>query len=249
MKVQAAVFRRAQEPLTIEQVELDQPRGREVLVRTVATGVCHSDLHVVDGASRPPGRPPMVLGHEGAGIVEAVGEDVADVPAGRSCGRLPLRLLRDVRRSACRAIPTFARRDSSFATTADAPRADAGRRRGQHVRRHRQLCRADAAARELAREDRPRHPARPGCAGRLRRAYRRGRGAADSRDCEAGQTVAVFGCGGVGLSIIQGARIGGARQIIARRPVRFEARDGAANSARPTRSTPRQTMRFRRFAR
>ena len=52
MKSQAAVFRTVHEPLTIESVEMDKPWGREVLVRTVATGVCHSDLHVVDGLGR-----------------------------------------------------------------------------------------------------------------------------------------------------------------------------------------------------
>ena len=60
-------------PLTIETIELDDPPPREVLVRTVATGVCHSDLHVVDGVGRWPLDRPIVLGHEGAGIVEAVG--------------------------------------------------------------------------------------------------------------------------------------------------------------------------------
>ncbi len=49
MQMQAAVFRKVHEPLTIETVEMDKPRGREIVVRTVATGVCHSDLHVVDG--------------------------------------------------------------------------------------------------------------------------------------------------------------------------------------------------------
>jgi len=52
MDMQAAVFRKVHEPLTIESVEIDKPWGREVLVRTAATGVCHSDLHVVDGHSR-----------------------------------------------------------------------------------------------------------------------------------------------------------------------------------------------------
>src|SRR5690348_12757076 len=66
MQTSAAVFRRVHEPLTIETVDLDRPRGREVLVRTVATGVCHSDLHVVDGLGRFPTDRPMVLGHEGA---------------------------------------------------------------------------------------------------------------------------------------------------------------------------------------
>ena len=52
MEMKAAVFRKVHETLTIEAVEIDEPRGREVLVRTVATGVCHSDLHVVDGLGR-----------------------------------------------------------------------------------------------------------------------------------------------------------------------------------------------------
>jgi len=69
MQMQAAVFRKVQEPLTIEAVDVDKPLGREVLVRTVATGVCHSDLHVVDGIGRFPLDRPIVLGHEGAGIV------------------------------------------------------------------------------------------------------------------------------------------------------------------------------------
>ena len=82
MKVQAAVFRKVHEPLTIETVEMDQPRGREIIVRTVATGVCHSDLHVVDGLARYPIDRPFVLGHEGAGVVEAVGDDVSYVRVG-----------------------------------------------------------------------------------------------------------------------------------------------------------------------
>ena len=82
MQMQAAVFRKVQEPLTIEAVDVDKPLGREVLVRTVATGVCHSDLHVVDGIGRFPLDRPIVLGHEGAGIVEAVGPDVTTVRPG-----------------------------------------------------------------------------------------------------------------------------------------------------------------------
>ncbi|HYM04182.1 MAG TPA: alcohol dehydrogenase catalytic domain-containing protein, partial [Stellaceae bacterium] len=80
--MKAAVFRKVHEPLTIEEVEIDKPLGREVVVRTVATGVCHSDLHVVDGLGRFPLDRPYVLGHEGAGIVEAVGSDVTAVRPG-----------------------------------------------------------------------------------------------------------------------------------------------------------------------
>jgi S-(hydroxymethyl)glutathione dehydrogenase/alcohol dehydrogenase len=82
MEIRAAVFHRVHEPVPIEAIEIDKPSGREVLVRTVATGVCHSDLHVVDGASRYDVGRPIVLGHEGAGIVEAVAPDVATVQRG-----------------------------------------------------------------------------------------------------------------------------------------------------------------------
>ncbi|MBV8775874.1 MAG: alcohol dehydrogenase catalytic domain-containing protein, partial [Alphaproteobacteria bacterium] len=82
MEIQAAVFRRVQAPLTIEAVDIDKPAGREVLVRTVATGVCHSELHVVDGVGRFPLDRPIVLGHEGAGVVEAVGDQVTTMRPG-----------------------------------------------------------------------------------------------------------------------------------------------------------------------
>src|SRR5215510_12033356 len=82
MEMKAAIFRKTHAPLTIESVEIDEPWGREVLVRTVATGVCHSDLHVVDGVGRFPLDRPIVLGHEGAGVVEAVGEAVTSVRVG-----------------------------------------------------------------------------------------------------------------------------------------------------------------------
>ena len=59
----AAVFRKPHAPLTIETVDLDTPWGREVLVRTVATGVCHSDLHLVDGVGRYALDRPFVLCH------------------------------------------------------------------------------------------------------------------------------------------------------------------------------------------
>src|SRR6266545_2939363 len=79
--MKAAVFHRPYEPVPIQDVSVDEPAEREVLVRTVASGVCHSDLHLVDGQA---GRyqPPLILGHEGAGIVQAVGKDVTTLRAG-----------------------------------------------------------------------------------------------------------------------------------------------------------------------
>src|SRR3989454_6476560 len=82
METKAAVFGKVYEPLTIEAIEIDKPWGREVLVRTVATGVCHSDLHVVDGVGRFPLDRPIILGHEGSGVVEAVGADVTTLRPG-----------------------------------------------------------------------------------------------------------------------------------------------------------------------
>ena len=66
--------------LTLEEVRVDEPGPREVLVRTVASGICHSDLHVIEASLPVP--PPCILGHEPAGIVEAVGAGVADVAPG-----------------------------------------------------------------------------------------------------------------------------------------------------------------------
>ena len=75
MRIRAAVLHEPGRPLVVEEVELDPPKAREVLVQVAAAGVCHSDLHLVDGELGE-GRWPMVLGHEGAGVVEAVGEGV-----------------------------------------------------------------------------------------------------------------------------------------------------------------------------
>ncbi len=72
--MKAAIFREVGQPLEIEEIQISKPGPREVLVRTAAAGVCHSDLHFIEGLY--PGQSPMVLGHESAGIVEMVGSDV-----------------------------------------------------------------------------------------------------------------------------------------------------------------------------
>jgi Zn-dependent alcohol dehydrogenase len=82
MEIRAAVCRATHMPVGIESIDIDRPLGREVLVRTVATGVCHSDLHVVHGDGRFPLDRGIVLGHEGAGIVEAVGDQVVALRPG-----------------------------------------------------------------------------------------------------------------------------------------------------------------------
>ena len=205
MEIRAAVFHRIHEPVPIEAIEVDKPAGREVLVRTVATGVCHSDLHVVDGASRHDVGRPIVLGHEGAGVVEAVGPDVATVRPGDHvvaclsgfCGSCAQCLAGHpnlcVGGAVARSVfvpPRLSQRGEALAAFAGV---------------------GSYAERMLLHENLPLdRAALVGCG------VLTGVGAAlRTAGLEAGQTVAVLGCGGVGLSIVQGARIGGARQIIA----------------------------------
>jgi S-(hydroxymethyl)glutathione dehydrogenase/alcohol dehydrogenase len=215
MQIQAAVFRQPHTPLTIESVDIDEPRGREVLVRTVASGVCHSDLHVIDGNIRSSALtdPAMVLGHEGAGIVEAVGEDVTYVQPGDHvvaclsgfCG---------VCEQCLSGHPNLCQ------TSVQTKRSVGGPRLSQDGRPVGQLFSiASYAERMLLHENSivkidPDIPldraALVGCG------VLTGVGAVlRTSGMQAGQTVAVFGCGGVGLSCVQGARIGGASRIIA----------------------------------
>ena len=81
MQIRAAVLERFGEPLEVQQLELAEPRAGEVLVRLEACGVCHTDLFTASGAD-PSGYAPAVLGHEGAGVVEAVGDGVRDLAVG-----------------------------------------------------------------------------------------------------------------------------------------------------------------------
>src|SRR3954470_2079175 len=81
MRIRAAVLEEFGAPLVVQDVDLADPGPGEVLVRLVACGVCHTDLYTASGAD-PSGYAPTVLGHEGAGVVEAVGQGVASVAAG-----------------------------------------------------------------------------------------------------------------------------------------------------------------------
>jgi S-(hydroxymethyl)glutathione dehydrogenase/alcohol dehydrogenase len=81
VRIQAAVLREFGAPLELEEVELAEPKAGEVLVRLVACGVCHTDLYTASGAD-PSGYAPTVLGHEGAGVVEQIGEGVTSVARG-----------------------------------------------------------------------------------------------------------------------------------------------------------------------
>jgi len=81
MRMRAAVLEEFGQPLVVQELELAEPRAGEVLVRLVACGVCHTDMYTASGVD-PSGYAPTVLGHEGAGVVEAVGEDVTDLRVG-----------------------------------------------------------------------------------------------------------------------------------------------------------------------
>jgi S-(hydroxymethyl)glutathione dehydrogenase / alcohol dehydrogenase len=182
-------------------------------VRTAATGVCHSDLHVVDGLSRLNLDRPMVLGHEGAGVVDAVGPDVTTVrPGDHIVACLS---------GFCGTCKQCLSGHPNVCTGGIVTRAESGDQRlSQNGQPFRQFVNIGSFAERmllhensLVRID-PELPldraALVGCG------VLTGVGAAlRSAGLQAGQTVAVFGCGGVGLSIVQGARIGGARQIIA----------------------------------
>lgn len=209
--MKAAVYHGPHQPLTIEQVDIDKPMAREILIRTVASGVCHSDLHFVDGLWPFP--PPAVLGHEAAGVVEEVGEQVTYVQPGDHvitclsvfCGHCDQCLTGHPNRCT---NPETARRPE------DPPRlSQNGEKIHQFVNlssyAEKMLVHENAAVK--IRKDMPLDSAALiGCG------VMTGTGAAlNTARVEPGSTVAVFGTGGVGLAAIQGARIAGARQIIA----------------------------------
>src|SRR5437899_3321864 len=81
MRIRAALLEEFGKPLVVQELDLAEPGRGEALVRIVACGVCHTDTYTASGVD-PSGYAPTVLGHEGAGVVEAVGEGVADVAPG-----------------------------------------------------------------------------------------------------------------------------------------------------------------------
>jgi S-(hydroxymethyl)glutathione dehydrogenase/alcohol dehydrogenase len=208
--MKAAVFHGPQQPLTIEDVEIDQPRGREVLIRTVASGVCHSDLHFVDGYYKHPA--PAILGHEAAGIIEAVGDQVEEFAPGDHvicclsvfCGHCDYCLTG--RTHLCSSRPQ---------RSADQPPKLTWK--GERVHQFANL--SGYAEKMLVHENavvKVRHDVPLDRAALVGCGVTTGVGAVlNTAKIEAGCTVAVFGAGGVGLSAIQGARIAGARMIIA----------------------------------
>jgi S-(hydroxymethyl)glutathione dehydrogenase/alcohol dehydrogenase len=206
--MKAAVLYGANQPLVIEDVEIDEPGPGEVLVKTSASGVCHSDLHFMEGKWMYP--MPVVLGHESAGVVEKVGPGVSNVKAGdrcvvafqQSCGNCDRCItgrpnlctnsqsLNRMGRIKLKGVPML-----QFAgMSAFAEYMLVSDKACVHV--------PDDVPMEVA--------ALVGCS------VMTGVGAVTNTvKLPVGSTVAVVGCGGVGLNIIQGAKLAGASRIIA----------------------------------
>jgi S-(hydroxymethyl)glutathione dehydrogenase/alcohol dehydrogenase len=211
-RARAAVFREIGGDLSIEEIDVDDPAPDEVLMRTVACGVCHSDLHFMQGSIAGP--VPTVPGHEPAGIVEAVGSDVRSVKPGDhvvACTSLFCGTCAEclkgwphlcTNRRACRR-PSGAPPRISVDGTPLAQFADLSGFAEMMLVHERAVVRIDP---DLPLD----RAALVGCG------VTTGVGAAlNTARVAPASTVAVFGCGGVGTSVIQGARLAGARQIIA----------------------------------
>jgi S-(hydroxymethyl)glutathione dehydrogenase/alcohol dehydrogenase len=206
--MKAAVMYGVHQPLVIEDVEIDEPRAGEVLVKTSASGVCHSDLHFMEGSY--PTRVPIVLGHESAGVVEKVGEGVTNVKPGdrvvvafvASCGHCA---------NCVTGKPYLCDNSASLG------RGDRLKLNGNPMAQfanmsafaEKQLVSANACVHVP--DDVPMEVAcLVGCS------VMTGVGAAtNTAKVKVGDTVAVVGLGGVGLNVVQGAKLAGASRIIA----------------------------------
>ncbi len=212
MQIKAAVLREYNAPLSVEEITIDSPRSNEVLVRTVGAGVCHSDLNNVQGLSGMPLN--TVLGHEPAGIVEAIGSDVRSVKVGDhvvACTSLWCGFCRQ-----CRAghLHLCSQRETCERAPGDTPRLS---KDGDALGQAASLA---CFAESMLVHERSVVPIDPEIpldrAALLGCAVTTGAGAAlNTASVTPGSSVVVFGAGGVGISVIQGARIAGAAMIIA----------------------------------
>ncbi|HCW01143.1 MAG TPA: S-(hydroxymethyl)mycothiol dehydrogenase, partial [Acidimicrobiaceae bacterium] len=204
--VRAVVARSKGQPVTIETIEVPDPGPGEVLVAVKACGVCHTDLHYREGAIND--EFPFLLGHEAAGIVEEVGLDVTEVAVGdfvvlnwrAVCGQC---------RSCRRGRPwyCFSTHNASQKMTLDGQELSPALGIGAFAEK------TLVAAGQATKVD----PAAPAeVAGLIGCGVMAGLGAAmNTGDVGRGDSVAVFGCGGVGDAAIAGARLAGAHTIVA----------------------------------
>jgi S-(hydroxymethyl)glutathione dehydrogenase/alcohol dehydrogenase len=210
--MKAAVLHAANQPLTIEEVELTKPKAREVLLRTAFAGLCHSDLHFIEGLYPHP--TPCVLGHESAGVVEAVGEGVTYVKPGDHvitclsvfCGTCPQCVTGHpnlCENTEVKMPPGISRRLSWKGGELMNQFLNLSSFAEQMLVHENAMVKIDADI-PLDRA------ALVGCG------VMTGVGAVfNAAKVEPGATVAVIGCGGVGLSAVNGAALAGAERIIA----------------------------------
>ena len=213
-EIQAAVINASGEPTAIETLRLDDPRPGELLVRMTAAGVCHSDLHVRDGDWVRPG--PIVMGHEGACVIEAVGAGIDPDVIGRSAALswyAPCLRCRECQRGRqwlCSGSPAL--RHAQADGTTRVSRED-----GTPVLAYLSIGTMSTAQVVPATAVVPMPDGVPhevaaliGCG------VSTGVGAViKTAEVPAGSTVAVIGLGGVGLSCVMGAVLAGARRIVA----------------------------------
>ena len=210
--MKAAVMRANNAPLVIEDVQIDAPGPGEVLLKTAASGICHSDLTVIEGGLPVP--PPCILGHEPAGIVEAVGAGVTDfAPGDHVIGCLTswcgvCKLLHGGTAYLC--LTQFSGRAGNPKPRLRAANGDPiGQFANLSSFAENMLCPERSLVK--IRDDMPLDRASLiGCG--VTTGPRRG---AEHRAHPRRSSVAIIGCGGVGLAALQGARIVGAGKIIA----------------------------------
>lgn len=224
MDIKAAVVRKAGAPLEIATLALEEPRHDEILVRVVAVGVCHTDAVVRDGVMGS--EFPMVLGHEGSGVVEKVGSSINKVVPGdhvvmsyNSCGHCPSCLDHD--HAYCHEI--FPRNFNGNRADGSSAISEAGRPVrsnffGQSSFASHAICHEINVVK--VRRDVPLDHLGPlGCG------FQTGAGAVlNALKVNAGRSLAIFGAGAVGLAALMAARAVGVTQIVAvdRSPARLE---------------------------
>jgi S-(hydroxymethyl)glutathione dehydrogenase / alcohol dehydrogenase len=215
MKIRAAVLEEFGRPLVVQEVDLAEPGPGEVLVRLVACGICHTDLYTASGAD-PSGYAPTVLGHEGAGVVERVGDGVTSVSPGDHVVTLFSPQCREcihclsTRTNLCLAIRE--QQNKGFLPDGTTRLS----RNGDPVRHFmgtstfaEYTVMPEIALANVAREAPFEHAALFACG------LSTGLGAAMFTACvEPGSTCVVFGAGMVGLGAVAGCRLQGAERIV-----------------------------------
>jgi S-(hydroxymethyl)glutathione dehydrogenase/alcohol dehydrogenase len=216
MRMKAAVLYELHKPLVIEEIELDPPKAGEALIKLVATGVCHSDIHYYTGDV--PRELPLILGHEGAGIVQEVGPGVTRVKPGDhvvltflpSCGQC--RWCHSGQPSLCD-LGALLRTGKYIDGTYRHHRARDGKDLNSFlfVSTYAEYTIVpEASLVKVA----PWLPLEKLCL--LGCGFTTGFGAATNTiSIKPGETVLIVGCGGLGLAAVQGARLSGAGKIIA----------------------------------